>query len=262
MKILFDIGASNMRVAVSGDGESVSSSIIEKTPKNFNEAMDLLKKSADKLRNGKKVQSISGGMKGIIKDNIIIKAPVLEWGGNDLNYVMGELFPESSVAIVNDADLACLGEAHFGAGQGFNIVSYFTISTGIGGGRVVNGKIDSYKYGFEPGKQLFNVLSGDNFEDMFSGGAIYKNKGKKVKDLPQDEIEALSKNLAVGIYNSLLHWSPDVVVLGGAVAIDVPEIVEMIEKEVSSMMKIFPETPSFKRTKLEDSAGLWGALKL
>jgi len=82
------------------------------------------------------------------------------------------------------------------------------------------------------------------------------------KDLSGKEIEIIAKDLAIGIHNSIVHWSPDVVVLGGSVPIDVPEIVGLIEKEASSLMRIFPEIPPFKRTELEDEAGLWGALRL
>lgn len=41
----------------------------------------------------------------------------------------------------NDANLAALGEHRFGAGQGVSDLVYFTVSTGIGGGVIVNGKL-------------------------------------------------------------------------------------------------------------------------
>jgi glucokinase len=41
----------------------------------------------------------------------------------------------------NDANAAALGEARYGAGAGARVVCYFTISTGIGGGIVVGGKL-------------------------------------------------------------------------------------------------------------------------
>ncbi|HUY31279.1 MAG TPA: ROK family protein [Pirellulales bacterium] len=43
--------------------------------------------------------------------------------------------------IGNDADLAGLAEARFGAGQGRNPVFYVTVGTGIGGGLIVNGDV-------------------------------------------------------------------------------------------------------------------------
>lgn len=44
------------------------------------------------------------------------------------------------VAVDNDANVAALGEYRFGAGQGCPNLLYVTVSTGIGGGWVVNGQ--------------------------------------------------------------------------------------------------------------------------
>lgn len=41
----------------------------------------------------------------------------------------------------NDADLAALAEAHFGAGHDHDPVFYVTVGTGIGGGLIINGKV-------------------------------------------------------------------------------------------------------------------------
>ena len=45
------------------------------------------------------------------------------------------------VYIANDADLAAVGEAAFGAGEGIADVAYLTISTGIGAGVVHGGRL-------------------------------------------------------------------------------------------------------------------------
>lgn len=45
------------------------------------------------------------------------------------------------VFVENDANAACLGEYMFGAGYGCQNMVYLTISTGIGGGVIVNGRI-------------------------------------------------------------------------------------------------------------------------
>lgn len=45
------------------------------------------------------------------------------------------------VAIGNDADVAGLGEAMFGAGQGISPLFYITVGTGIGGGLILDGAI-------------------------------------------------------------------------------------------------------------------------
>ena len=44
------------------------------------------------------------------------------------------------VRVDNDANVAALGEWRFGAGRGFDSLFYVTVSTGVGGGWVLNGR--------------------------------------------------------------------------------------------------------------------------
>jgi glucokinase len=48
---------------------------------------------------------------------------------------------DMTVWLHNDANLAGLGEARFGAGRGFDPLLYLTVSTGIGGGIICGGRI-------------------------------------------------------------------------------------------------------------------------
>lgn len=43
-------------------------------------------------------------------------------------------------SVDNDANIAALGEHRFGAGRGYDSLFYITVSTGIGGGWILNGK--------------------------------------------------------------------------------------------------------------------------
>ncbi|MEH2439076.1 ROK family protein [Nostoc sp.] len=45
-----------------------------------------------------------------------------------------------SVGVDNDANIAALGEHRFGAGQGYDSLFYITVSTGVGGGWILNGQ--------------------------------------------------------------------------------------------------------------------------
>jgi glucokinase len=44
------------------------------------------------------------------------------------------------VGVDNDANVGALGEHRFGAGQGYDSLFYITVSTGVGGGWILNGK--------------------------------------------------------------------------------------------------------------------------
>jgi glucokinase len=45
-----------------------------------------------------------------------------------------------AVGVDNDANVAALGEHRFGAGQGYDSLFYITVSTGVGGGWILNGQ--------------------------------------------------------------------------------------------------------------------------
>lgn len=61
------------------------------------------------------------------------------WEGLCLTRVFSEQFGAPAY-LDNDATAAALGEAMFGAGRGIDCFIYFTISTGIGGGIVIDGR--------------------------------------------------------------------------------------------------------------------------
>lgn len=58
--------------------------------------------------------------------------PLMDWCRRELGL---------PAAIGNDADLAGLAEAQFGAGRGYDPVFYITVGTGIGGGLIVQGRV-------------------------------------------------------------------------------------------------------------------------
>jgi glucokinase len=64
---------------------------------------------------------------------------VAGWENIPLRNLLEEEFGVSA-SVDNDANVAALGEHRFGAGQGFDSLFYVTISTGVGGGWILNGK--------------------------------------------------------------------------------------------------------------------------
>jgi len=176
------------------------------------------------------------------------------------------------IFLENDSALAGVGEAMFGAGRGSEIVAYHTISTGVGGVKIEDGEIDDASTGFEPGHQILDidrtVLGEDitpTLENLVSGTAVAERFGVKAYEIPQSDIvwDELAEYLAQGLRNTILYWSPDVIVLGGSMILGDPAIsVDTIRKYTVKAIDDFTVTPLIVKAELGDHAGLYGALAI
>lgn len=61
------------------------------------------------------------------------------WENIPLGQILAKQF-NAPVSVDNDANVAALGEHRFGAGQSHNSLLYITVSTGVGGGWILNGQ--------------------------------------------------------------------------------------------------------------------------
>lgn len=62
------------------------------------------------------------------------------WQGTPLRALLQEHY-HKPIFVENDANAAALGEHLFGAGQGYRNMVYLTVSTGIGGGVIIDGRL-------------------------------------------------------------------------------------------------------------------------
>ncbi len=89
------------------------------------------------------VRAVGVGFGGPVDDatHTVIKShQIRNWDRFPLAQWMSDLL-ERPVALGNDADVAGLAEALFGAGKGMSPIFYITIGSGIGGGLIFNGDI-------------------------------------------------------------------------------------------------------------------------
>ncbi|MEK7617322.1 MAG: ROK family protein [Patescibacteria group bacterium] len=270
MYFIFDIGGTKARFATSSDGKNLSEPRIVPTPKDFQEGLQTIKQIADELSKGQKIEVISGGVAGPLSQDksMLVSSPHIGgWINKPLKTELEKLF-NAPVHLEHDADLATLGEAVVGAGKGREIVTYLTISTGVGGGRVVKGKIDENALGFEPGHQII-VPFGDpcncggqgHLESYVSGSGLERKYGKKAEDLDDPYVwEKVAEYLAMGLNNVTVFWSPDIIVLGGSVMQSIQ--IETLRVKFKDILTIFPTPPVITLSNLGDSAGLYGALAL
>jgi glucokinase len=143
-RIVCDIGGTHTRVA-KGDRIGFTTPVMYDTPQEYSTGLHMLEKV---LRESglDDVHSIVVGVPGVLTEqkNSLYSAPNIPlWVGHNLLSDIQRQTGISDVRLVNDTALVGLGEAIVGAGSGYEIVAYMTISTGVGGVRIVNKKIDN-----------------------------------------------------------------------------------------------------------------------
>ncbi|MEE0831001.1 MAG: ROK family protein [Longicatena sp.] len=188
----------------------------------------------------------------------------------------------------NDANLACLAEACVGQGKDYRYVSFMTISTGVGAGFCIDKEIYQGAHGF--GHEIANMLLWMNgpshgtivpggIEAICSGTAI-ENRARKeglevnhagdVYTLAQNGnaiaaqiIDDAKEYLANGISIIYGLLDPEIVVLGGSVALKIPNFVEDVAERVK--YKVFDVVKPYVKivkTNLSEDSGLLGAASL
>ena len=269
MYLVFDIGGTNIRVATSLDGKTINQSQTIPTPHDFTAAMMTLKELVQKLSSGQKIIAAAVGVRALnqTKDRLVNHPYFPMWVNEPLKESLQNILG-APVYLENDAAMAGLGEATAGAGAGHQIVAYITIGTGVGGARIVDQKIDVSAFGFEPGQQILSI-SNDLYpyynglgylESFISGTALEKRFKVKPEQLINPAIwDDVGKYLALGLNNTIVYWSPNIVVIGGGMASLIP--LEAVQFHLKQTLKIFPEHPEIVKAKLGDRAGLLGALE-
>ena len=273
--VLFDIGGTKTRVAVSEDLKTFSEPVKFNTPQNFKAGVKEIVDAVAALTD-KPIRAIAGGIRGSLSQD---KSQMLHDAGGALGAweeqpLAAELKKalKANVYLENDAALVGMGEAHFGAGDNENIVVYLTVSTGVGGAKIEHGMVDEYRYGFEPGHQILDIdhtILGEDeaptLENLVSGTALERRYGMKPYEIPQSDAvwDQLAGYLAHGLRNTILYWSPDVIVLGGSMIVGDPRILlNDIIRQTSNVLDDVVPMPAIVDATLGDFGGLYGAMAL
>ena len=254
-----------MRVSLSYDGITIIEPIVELTPNDPRDGIRLLTEMIEKQLADRQCESLCGCVPGVMENDILVSSPHLpNWKGLNIKEELSKHFGCDPIIIVHDASLACLGEAVYGAGKGYKAVAYMTVSTGIGGGYVVDRKIEKHKFNTEIGHQIIDMENNLTLEGIASGTAIKEKYGCILSELTGEErkeaIQKISHALAVGIHNTIDHWSPDIIILGGSVILNSNDLFEGVIEELGNIADVYPAMPKIVRASLGDSSALYGAL--
>jgi glucokinase len=207
-----------------------------------------------------KLHSISVAAAGAIdlKKGLITLSPNLPgWYDIPLRNIIKEKYRVNTF-LINDASAAALGEHRFGAGRGVKTLIYLTISTGIGGGIIINDELYSGPCGSagEVGHMTIDV-NGPRcncgnigcWETLASGTAVAQEAIKrigggersslteivegKVENITAEKVEIAARNgdslaleiitkaatyLGIGLVNLVNIFNPEMIIIGGGMS--------------------------------------------
>lgn len=270
MYFLFDIGGTKTRLAIASNGK-ILKPVVLPTAKNTGDGLLAIEKFLKEKSAIGKIKASVGGIAGVLdasKTRLLNSPNLPGWSGKPIKEEL-EKMTKAPARLENDAALAALGEALWGAVKGKNIAAYITVGTGVGGARILEGEID--RGAFEPGHQII-VPNGTlcscggrgHLEAYISGTSIKKLHKKEPKEITDFKIwDKAARFLAYGIHNAIAFWSPEIIILGGSMIIKKPGIsVDKVRVCLREIATPFPKIPLIKKAALGDWGGLHGGLEL
>ncbi len=188
--------------------------------------------------------------------------------------------------VVNDATAAVYGEYRMGAGREGRVVLMLTLGTGVGGGLVVDGRIfdGTNGTGLEPGHMII-VPDGEPcncgrrgcLEAYFSSYAIEREyrrisgESLKIPEISRRYISGEEKarrvversigHLHLGVLNLVTVLNPDVLILGGGLIRDIPDLVDRLRSMLSKSL-FTPHRLIIREAELGEFSGACGACLL
>ena len=179
------------------------------------------------------------------------------------------------VVIDNDANVGALGEAICGAGRGHRPLFYMTLSTGIGGGIVLEN--DSVYRGADSwaGEIGHITIRPDGpeclcgargcLERMCCGLWLERDHGRSARELLQDRsfVERYVVDLAMGLKSAIMLLNPARIVIGGGIAKAGDALFVPLRRELRRQMTNWSQARvDVVAAELGDDSVLWGALAL
>ena len=247
-------------------------------------------------------EGVGMGVPGMIdsKNGNVIYSNNLQWK----DFRIGEAVAKATglrVEISNDANVAALGEAKFGAAKGKENVVMLTLGTGVGGGVVAEGKLveGNQSAGAELGHTVIEMngeqctcgrkgcleayasatalirdtkraMQAHKDSKMWEIGSLDAVTGKTAFDYQDTDVYAKAVvekyvvALACGITNFANVFRPETVILGGGVCAQGDTLVKPLQKLLDEEIFAGSLGPKvvIRTAELENSAGLLGAAAL
>ncbi|MBD8070578.1 ROK family protein [Bacillus sp. PS06] len=239
------------------------------------------------VKGEKSVFAVGVGAPGPLdtKKGVILDPPYLPgWYGIPFVHTLEQ---ETGLKVIldNDANAAALAESLFGAGQGYESSYYITVSTGVGGAFVFNGKVFQGAQGYageignmviNPNGEKHSSLNRGALEGIASGTAIARageqrlglmggteevfHAALKGNDEATKIIDEAITALSIGIANLAHAINPAIFILGGGVLKSEQQLLNPLRLKVKEYL--YPElqqTIEIVPANLGTKAGVIGA---
>lgn len=226
-----DIGGTKILAAAVDEAGKELGRMRADTPSELSAGLELLHKMIAGLAAENKIMGIGATCGGPLDAVSGVVSPLHQpnWRNIPLKAIMEQRW-QCQFQVDVDTNVAALGEYHLG-GYGERTFLYVTLSTGMGGGFLLDGKIYHGKGHPEVGHQMINFRSchpdravcecgaGACLEALVSGNGIQQMYSKPAEQLTRQEWDEVAYNLGQGLRNIAAILSPEIIVLGGGVAV-------------------------------------------
>ena len=269
-----DIGGTKLLVASANDHGKILRRVQEQTPQGLEAGLNALNRMIALVVSVQKVTAMGAAIGGPLdwKQGVVSPLHQPQWRSIPLRAMMEDEW-NCPFFVDVDTNVAALGEYHFGDVKVPRLL-YLTLSTGMGGGFLVDGKVYRGMAEGHPevGHQSVNYRCSnpqeiecacgapDCLEALVSGNGIRRVYGKSAELLNEEEWGEVSYNLGQGLRNLATIYHPDVVVLGGGVALGRGEkLVASSARIMAAHLRLVP-TPKGRLSSLGYDTALLGAI--
>ncbi|MCC7499394.1 MAG: ROK family protein [Bryobacterales bacterium] len=279
--LAIDIGGSKFSVAVFADGEMVrrQSQATDRAggPRWM---LDRILAVAGEWRREIRLDACGIGFGGPVdfpSQTVALSTHVGGWSNFPLTLQLAERLGVPAV-MDNDANVGGLGEAIHGAGRSTLPLFYMTLSTGIGGGVIMNagGRATIYRgadsYAGEIGHLTIHpdgpeCLCGARgcFERVCCGLWLEKDHGRPAAELLQDPafVRSYVPDLALGLKACIMLLNPARIVIGGGMSKAGDRLFGPLRNELRRQITSWSRARiDVVPAQLGDDSVLWGALAL
>ena len=244
------------------------------TPLDLEKGLAVLNQIIETAANGEQIMAIGAAIGGPLdwKRGIVSPLHQPQWREVQLKTIMEREW-RCPFYVDVDTNVAALGEYNMGKDSSSRLL-YLTLSTGMGGGYLVDGNIYRGMKGAHPeiGHQSINYKCSnpdgivcecgvpDCLEAFVSGNGIRRIYHKAAEDLNDAEWGEVAYNLGQGLRNLATTYLPDVIVLGGGVAIGGGrKLLREAKKVMEQNVRLVP-VPRVRLSRLGYDTALVGAV--